>query len=134
MEDRNSYKGLEDNIKACDEKLSRRFIALDPNGYFLIKIDPKKKELIVEHYSNSIDKQGIAVDPATGKPIQCKDTSYSRDPIKRYKAKTAKDLGIKLSEGEGVLPISRIDHAMYLGRELQKAEYCLIKGINYIQD
>jgi len=30
--------------------------------------------------------------------------------------------------------ITRIDHALYLGRELQKAEECLYKKLQYIQD
>jgi dihydropteroate synthase len=32
------------------------------------------------------------------------------------------------------LPLSRLDHALYLGRELQKAELCLEQGIDYVQD
>ena len=36
--------------------------------------------------------------------------------------------------GEGPSPLSRLDHALYLGRELQKAEWCLEQGLTYIQD
>ena len=43
-------------------------------------------------------------------------------------------MGIKLTEGQGPLPVSKLDHALYLGRELQKAEYCLINERKYIQD
>ena len=51
------------------------------------------------------------------------------------KGKSAKELGIKLSEVEEEdLLISLVDHALYLGRELQKAEYCLIHRIAYVQD
>lgn len=39
-----------------------------------------------------------------------------------------------LSEGEALPPISCLDHALYLGRELQKAELCLESGSDYIQD
>ena len=39
-----------------------------------------------------------------------------------------------LTEGDGPLPLSRLDHALYLGRELQKAERCLDDGSDYIQD
>ena len=49
-------------------------------------------------------------------------------------AKVAKELGIALSEGEGPHPLSRLDHALYLGRELQKAQWCLEQGIAYVQD
>jgi dihydropteroate synthase len=31
-------------------------------------------------------------------------------------------------------PLSRLDHALYLGRELQKAERCLNEGSDYVQD
>ena len=44
------------------------------------------------------------------------------------------EYGIKISEGEPPLPISRIDHAIYLGRELQRAQECLVKASKYIQD
>jgi dihydropteroate synthase len=30
--------------------------------------------------------------------------------------------------------MSRLDHALYLGRELQRAERCLEDGSDYIQD
>lgn len=50
-----------------------------------------------------------------------------------YRGRTAKELGMLLTE-EGASPISRLDHALYLGRELQKAEQCLACGEVYIQD
>ena len=34
---------------SLDERLSQRFIALDPAGYFLIKLDLDAGELIDEH-------------------------------------------------------------------------------------
>ena len=112
---------------------SKRFIALDPNGYFLIKIDYSSKELLVEHFSNDIDGQGRAVDPQSGKPIGC-NSHNPRKPMQTFRGRSAKELGIKLTEGEHPFPISRLDHALYLGRELQKAEFCLQKGSKYIQD
>jgi dihydropteroate synthase len=51
-----------------------------------------------------------------------------------FRGRSAKELGIALSEGEGPWPISRLDHALYLGRELQRAERCLADGSKYIQD
>jgi dihydropteroate synthase len=30
--------------------------------------------------------------------------------------------------------VSRMDHALYLGRELQRAEACLEQGLEYVQD
>ena len=38
------------------------------------------------------------------------------------------------TEGLGPFPISRLDHAIYIGRELQRAEQCLRNGQQYIQD
>jgi len=42
-------------------------------------------------------------------------------------------LGILITEERNDL-ITRFDHALYLGRELQKAEECLYKKLPYIQD
>ena len=38
------------------------------------------------------------------------------------------------TESADPLPLSRLDHALYLGRELQKAELCLEQGLEYVQD
>ena len=121
------------SIKLLDDKLSKRYIELDPKGYFLIKIEPKTSELILEHYLNDIDQKGRAIDPESGEPIGC--TTKSRNqPSHIYRGKSAKQLGIQISEGHGPFPISHLDHAIYIGRELQRAEQCLITGKQYIQD
>ena len=120
-------------IKSVDTKLSKRFIHLDSKGYFLIKLDYIKKIILVEHYNNNLDKQGRATDPETGKPIKCSE-ERKLAPEKIFKGRTAKEVGIQLTEGDLPLPISKLDHALYLGRELQKAEQCLLEGEKYIQD
>jgi dihydropteroate synthase len=119
--------------RSLDERLSQRFIALDPAGYFLIKLDPEAGELIAEHYGNAIDERGLATDPDTGEVISCRGGG-PRSPLKIYRGRSAKELGMALTEGEGPHPISCLDHALYLGRELQKAERCLEDGSAYIQD
>ena len=124
---------LINSIKLLDAKLSKRQIKLDPKGYFLIKIEPKTNELILEHYLNDIDQKGRAIDPKSGEPIGCK-TKSSNQPNNIYRGKSAKQLGIQISEGHGPFPISHLDHAIYIGRELQRAEQCLITGKQYIQD
>ena len=124
---------LINSIKLLDAKLSKRQIELDPKGYFLIKIEPKTNELILEHYLNDIDQKGRAIDPKSGEPIGCKTKSRNQ-PNNIYKGKSAKQLGIQISEGHGPFPISHLDHAIYIGRELQRAEQCLITGKQYIQD
>jgi len=124
---------LINSITLLDDKLSKRQIELDPKGYFLIKIEPKTNELILEHYLNDIDQKGRAIDPESGEPIGCK-TKNRNQPNNIYRGKSAKQLGIQISEGHGPFPISHLDHAIYIGRELQRAEQCLITGKQYIQD
>jgi hypothetical protein len=116
-----------------DGRLSQRFIALDPAGYFLIKLDRAAGELIAEHYGNGIDDRGLATDPETGAVLSCRGAGPRR-PLAIWRASSAKQLGIQLTEGEGPHPLSRLDHALYLGRELQRAEHCLLHGDAYIQD
>ena len=124
---------LINSIKVLDDKLSKRQIELDPKGYFLIKIEPKTNELILEHYLNDIDQKGRAIDPESGAPIGCK-AKRSNQPSNIFRGKSAKEVGIQISEGQGPFPISRLDHVIYIGRELQRAEQCLITGKEYIQD
>lgn len=116
-----------------DDELSQRFIALDPAGYFLIRVDHGAGELVAEHYGNGIDERGLATDPETGEVLSCRGGAV-RQPLAVYRGRSAKELGIRLSEGSGTLPITRLDHALYLGRELQKAEQALEGGHPYIQD
>lgn len=118
--------------QALDDSLSQRFIDLDPAGYFLIRVDSQQQELVAEHYGNTIDERGLARDPETGEVIRCQGAG-PRMPTAIYRGRTAKELGMLLTERDQV-PLSRLDHALYLGRELQKAERCLDKGETYIQD
>ena len=123
-----------DRLQALDERLSQRFIALDPKGYFLIKVDHSAEELVLEHYGNTIDEKGLAHDSETGEVLSCKGGNGPRQPSAVYRGITAKQVGIQLTEGEGSHPLSCLDHALYLGRELQKAEQCLRDGSAYVQD
>ena len=116
-----------------DEELSKRFIALDPAGYFLIRVDAEAGELVAEHYSNDINAQGLATDPETGEVLACRGGGPRR-PSAEYRGRSAKELGIALTVGDGPHPISCLDHALYLGRELQKAQWCLEQGLPYVQD
>ena len=119
--------------RQLDDQLSQRFIALDPAGYFLIRVDRERGDLVAEHYDNGINERGLATDPATGEVLACRKAG-PREPVAVYRGRSAKELGIALCEGEGPHPISRLDHALYLGRELQKAERCLFEGGDYVQD
>ena len=115
-----------------DNDLSNRYIELDPNGYFIIKIDFEKKQIILEHYLNTIDQEGYALDPKTNEPIKC-DTKQIKSCNETFKGISAKEIGIAITEKRNDL-ISRFDHALYLGRELQKAEEWLYRKLPYIQD
>lgn len=121
------------NRFSLDEQLSQRFIQLDPSGYFLIKVDAVACELVAELYGNGIDDRGLATDPETGEVLACRG-SQPRQPLAIYRGRSAKELGMALSEGPEPHPLSRLDHALYLGRELQKAEICLALGLPYVQD
>ena len=133
MDSLSSNRIVRDAINKIDDDLSTRFIELDPTGYFLIRLDRDTNELVAEHFSNDIDEHGRALDPETGEILACRG-GEPRKPKKIYRGQTAKQLGIQLTEGQGPLPLSRLDHALYLGRELQRAENCLLEGTSYVQD
>ena len=124
-------KILDEKIK-IDNTLSNRYIDLDPNGYFIIKVDLEENQIILEHFLNNIDEEGYALDPETNEPIKC-DSKNKRVSNEVFKGISAKQLGILITEERNDL-ITRLDHALYLGRELQKAEECLYKKLTYIQD
>ena len=77
----------------------------DPWGYFRISLD--EKEIVVKHYS----PDGIMLDEYRGKnPLAIRRKLYRN------------------------CAISDINHAMYIGVELQKAWQCLQSGAPYTQD
>ena len=128
MDSKNSF----DEKTIIDNNLSNRYIDLDPNGYFIIKVDLEENKIILEHFLNNINDDGYALDPETNEPIKC-DSQNKRVSNEVFKGISAKQLGILITEERNDL-ITRFDHALYLGRELQKAEECLYKNLTYIQD
>ena len=126
-----SSQSLDEKIK-IDNSLSNRSIDLDPNGYFIIKVDLEENKIILEHFLNNINDDGYALDPETNEPIKC-DSQNKRVCNEVFEGISAKQLGILITEERNDL-ITRFDHALYLGRELQKAEECLYKQSPYIQD
>lgn len=81
---------------------------LDPKGYFLIRVNYEKKELEAG-FCNSKNNMILKV---TGK-----------NPIDIYHAIATKaNLGL------------RLEHYAYLGRELEKVHFCLVKNLVYVQD
>jgi dihydropteroate synthase len=120
-------------ITAIDNELSKRDIALDPGGYFIIYLDRKAGLICAKHFTNIINDRGLAVDPDTGKVIPAKG-KVERTASQVYTARTAKELCVKLFESDPPCAVTMLDHAAYLGRELVRAELALVQGTEYIQD
>ncbi|PZV15612.1 MAG: hypothetical protein DCF22_06880 [Leptolyngbya sp.] len=118
---------------AIDQELSKRSINLDRSGYFVIYVDANEKLICAKHYTNFIDEQGLACDPATGKPIPC-DGTVSRLPTRLFSGRTAKEICVQIFEQATDCPATQLDHAAYLGREFQRAEAAMLTGQAYIQD
>jgi len=119
--------------KELDDKLSNRWLDLDPAGYFIIKVDHHQQLIMAEHYTNTINKNGVACDPATGRPIPC-TPGYVRPASAVYSGRTAKEISVKLLEEAEEPPVTMLVHANYLGREFQRAEAALAAGYKYVQD
>jgi len=82
----------------------------DPKGFFVISLDHEPNKIIVEHFQdNKLNK---------------KITGNSAEEI----SKTIAHLGLI-----GEFPQAK-EHAMYLARELQKAEFALGNNLDYEQD
>ena len=60
---------LAQTIKKLDDQLSKRHIALDPGGYFIIYIDRENSLICTKYFTNIINEKGLAVDPETGEVI-----------------------------------------------------------------
>ena len=82
-------------------------LVLDPSGFFIIY--PKKEEgrIYLEHYRSEGTLNEII---------------YGEDPILITSTAIERNL------------VSRLDHAAYLGRELEKAYLAMCYGFQYIQD
>jgi dihydropteroate synthase len=121
-------------LAAIDGKLSKRYIALDPDGYFLIYLDRQAGLICAKHFTNTINEKGLACDPETGKPLPVRGKTV-RQETQIFTGRTAKELCIKIFEDKNnPCPISYLDHAAYLGREFVRAEMALINQTDYIQD
>jgi dihydropteroate synthase len=123
-----------EELKAIDDKLSKRPIALDPGGYFIIYLDREAGLICAKHYSNIINEKGLAVDPETGEVIAARGKKVERQATELFTARTAKELCVKVIEETQPCPITMFDHAAYLGREFTRAEYALLSGEEYVQD
>lgn len=84
--------------------------APDPKGFFVVSIDRTRNKLLIEHYQDSKLKDKIIGDSAED---ICK-TIANLDLIGDFE--------------------QRLEHSMYLARELQKAEVALHGNSDYVQD
>lgn len=123
---------LED-LAAIDDKLSQRYIELDPGGYFIIYVDSKAGLIYAKHFTNVINDQGLAVDPNTGEVIPARG-KVERTDTTVFNARTAKELCVKIFEETQPCPVTQLSHASYLGREFVRAELALVTGQEYVQD
>lgn len=117
---------------ALDDKLSNRFIELDPGGYFIVYVDRDAQLICAKHYTNFINDKGLACDPETGEPLPCTG-KVERQASTLFKGRTAKELCIEIFEQPECL-VTRLDHAAYLGREFIRAEIAMLSGQEYVQD
>ncbi|MDP8964455.1 MAG: DUF4346 domain-containing protein [Cyanobacteriota bacterium] len=122
-----------DALSAIDDKLSQRHIDLDPGGYFIIYLDRETRLICAKHFTNVIDERGLAVDPETGKVIPAKG-KVQRTESTLFTGRTAKELCVAIFEQTQPCPVTLLDHAAYLGRELVRAENALVSAQEYVQD
>ena len=100
-------------IKA--EKTPKKDIILDPNGFCVIEINQKDKQIIVEYYSNVYKNKKI-VSGKLKKVFIGNKTNELCDTIAKN------------------VPKLQPEHYMYLGREIQRAQNALEKNTKYVQD
>lgn len=82
----------------------------DPNGFFVVSLRPNQKKIVVEHLQNNKITKKVVGD-------------------------LAMDICYKIGQMQMVGDFEQtVEHAMYLGRELQKAELCLKNQLDYEQD
>jgi tetrahydromethanopterin S-methyltransferase subunit A len=117
---------IEEEVHACQKnnpgKLDKTFVikkvpqieargperlVLDPSGFFIIYPKRDERKIYLEHYKTDGTLNEII---------------FGEDPI--FIATTVIERGL----------ISRLDHAAYLGRELEKAQLSMSSGVPYIQD
>ena len=100
--------GLKVNVVQATRATPASRLKFDPAGYFVIMaMKGKPYPIVVEHYSNDGRLKNI---------IEGKDAPTT--------CATLVDMQL----------ISRLDHAAYMGRELARAETCLLSDTQYIQD
>jgi hypothetical protein len=96
------------------KKTSEKDVILDPNGFFVIEVDKKQKQIRAEYYSN-VYKNNKIVSGVLEKVFLGKKADSLCDTIVKN------------------VPVLIPTHYTYLGRELQRAQCSLEKNKKYIQ-
>lgn len=100
-------------IKSIKAKPNKK-IVFDPKGFFVIFL--KNEEIIVEHYINVSKATNVDIDSGKLNIVIVGDNALS--------------IGQTIVR-EGL--ISRVDHGIFMGRELMKAEIALKNNLVYEQ-
>ena len=96
------------------KKTPGKNVILDPNGFFVIEVDRKQKDIRVEYYKNVYKKSRIV--------SGILDKVFVGDKADALCDTIAKKIPPLLPE-----------HYMYLGREIQKAQIALEKNKKFFQ-
>jgi adenosylcobinamide kinase/adenosylcobinamide-phosphate guanylyltransferase len=121
-----------DDAFLLDKYLSSRNIKMDDKGYFIMKIEDKR--IVASFYSCIVNEKGEVCD-LNGVKIPCCGTKNTREPMKEWSARTAKELCAEIFEVWDDAPkIFSLGHAAYIGREAMKAEKSLYENGFYQQD
>ncbi len=116
-----------------DRFLSARELTMDEKGYFLIKLDVRKRVICATYHSCIVNDNGEVCD-VDGNKISCSGEN-GPDPMMSFEGRTAKELTVKIFERwEHAKALVSVGHAAYIGREVQRAEQCLLAGRCYQQD
>jgi dihydropteroate synthase-like protein len=81
---------------------------IDPQGYFTFHVNRKERTLLVRHFTTE-DRETPTLEISGSSAKQLIDAILTRELV------------------------SQLDHAAYIGRELEKAEIALLTGRHYIQ-
>lgn len=125
-----------EEAKMLDTYLSTRSCKMDDKGYFMISNDPQKMRIVAKFFSSMLNDRGEVCDLRGNKIHCCGDEAKKQrpEPMIVFEGRTAKEITVKMFEEWEHAHIFSSAHAAYLGREVQRAEHCLLSGAFYQQD
>lgn len=96
-----------EKVEIIETDIAEESYTSDPEGYFKIWVNHEEGQIYILFKSSRSDRELM------------------------FRGLSAESLGKRIIS---LGLISRLDHALYLGRELSKAETCLLLGKSYVQD